>query len=207
MPEVSEELREISRRLAAIEKRRTGGFARYVIFALTVLALTALAAWQGMNIKFNMETMSFEIEQQREQIVELGGDVQLAERLNALLSLIETKYQEKDYAAAVSVSEEAISIDPENPVLWQLKGDALLSLDQNREAVEALSRSAELAPGSVSVRSDLALAKFKADNPRGAEAELMEIKKIDPKYLDSLLKVDRFVNLRSRIESVRSRNR
>jgi tetratricopeptide (TPR) repeat protein len=68
-----------------------------------------------------------------------------------------------------------------DPIVWYWLGVKLTQAGKNRQAAQALSRSLALNPNSAPARATLGLALARANYPRGAEAQLLEAARLDPK--------------------------
>ena len=53
---------------------------------------------------------------------------------------------EENYNDALSFFEQALSLEPENPDLWNLKGMALRSLGRYDEALDCYNKSLDIDP-------------------------------------------------------------
>ena len=82
---------------------------------------------------------------------------------------------EEEYEAAVAYFDQAIVFCPKYPDLHNLRGIALFELERVEEAVEAFALSAELGPGYLVSRLNLAFALVAAEEHRRAEEVLEQI--------------------------------
>ena len=75
---------------------------------------------------------------------------------------------EEEYDAAVELFDQAIALCPKYPDLHNLRGIALFELERLEEAVDAFALSAELGPGYLVSRLNLAFALVAAEEHRRA---------------------------------------
>ncbi len=93
----------------------------------------------------------------------------------------------KNYMGAVAYYDQAIEIDPENPVLFDFKGYALLRAGRVNEAVNALERSVQIAPDYVWGHYNLALAYWRVGRHEDALSEVRRVLELDPSFRETIL--------------------
>lgn len=92
----------------------------------------------------------------------------------------------KDYAGAVRHYDAALAIDPDSPVVLDLRGYALLRAGRVAEAVASLERSVALAPDYGWGRYNLSLAYAHAGRPADAVAALAALFAREPERRDTV---------------------
>jgi len=97
---------------------------------------------------------------------------------------------EEDYDAAVAEFDRAIAFCPKYPDLHNLRGIALFELERVEDAVEAFALSAELGPGYLVSRLNLAFALVAAEEHRQAETVLEGILADNPSEPVALAKLE-----------------
>ena len=65
------------------------------------------------------------------------------------------EYQQKDYAAALSHTDEAIKMAPDNPVAWNLRGAVFTGQKNWEKAAEMFNKVLQLDPKSLDARFNL----------------------------------------------------
>ena len=68
------------------------------------------------------------------------------EDVNNLIQLGKQQLDNGNYDDALDIFEQALSFDPTNPDLWNLKGIALRSLGRYDEAADCYNKSLEIEP-------------------------------------------------------------
>jgi tetratricopeptide (TPR) repeat protein len=97
---------------------------------------------------------------------------------------------EEEYDAAVEQFDQAIALCPKYPDLHNLRGIALFELERIEEAVDAFALSAELGPGYLVSRLNLAFALVAAEEHRRAEEVLEKILVDNPSEPVALAKLE-----------------
>jgi len=100
------------------------------------------------------------------------------------------RLSEEEYDAAVEQFDQAIALCPKYPDLHNLRGIALFELERVKEAVDAFALSAELGPGYLVSRLNLAFALVAAEEHRRAEEVLEGILADNPSEPVALAKLE-----------------
>jgi len=98
--------------------------------------------------------------------------------------------REEEYEAALEQFDLAIASCPKYPDLHNFRGIVLFELERVGEAVEAFGLSAELGPGYLVPRLNLAFALVAAEETRKAEEVLEKILERDPSEPAALAKLE-----------------
>ena len=68
------------------------------------------------------------------------------ESFDELSELGKKRLEDREYENALNLFEQALSLNQNNPDLWNLKGIALRSLGRYNEAIECFNKSLEIDP-------------------------------------------------------------
>jgi tetratricopeptide (TPR) repeat protein len=91
----------------------------------------------------------------------------------------------KDFANAITFYDKAINQDSTNPILFDLRGYALLRVGRVEEAIASLEKCVSLAPDYVWGHYNLALAYGKLNDPRALD-HVKTVLKLDPSMRDKI---------------------
>ena len=145
-------------RLTPLEKEMADK--RIMISGLTSQLKTTTATLQQTHAN---------LKQAQEELVEVQEKTQSARSSFIFVQLGLRQFFVKDYANAIKFYDKAIEQDPSNPVLFDLRGYALLRGGRIEEAITSLEKSVSLAPDYVWGHYNLALAYGKANDPRALD--------------------------------------
>ena len=88
--------------------------------------------------------------------------------------------RDRDWNAAETLLQTAISANSANPVAWANLGRVRRELERPGEAVLAYERAIGLSPGAGILWRGLAAARRDAGDPEGARAAVAEALRLDP---------------------------
>jgi len=186
MADTAIEIQRLIDALEAKEKKGRRNAALYFTLALAFgLTLTFWTAWQARTLKANQEesmSLKKEIDQQKQEAEDARN--QLAKTRSAIeyVRFGIDNFQAGDFSAAVDAYDQAIELDPMNPVVFDLKGYSLLREGRVHEAVAALKRSIEIDRNYVWGHYNLALAYWVAGDHTNAIAEVRKVLQLDPTF-------------------------
>ena len=106
----------------------------------------------------------------------------------------------RDYAQAIELYDRAIAVDSANPVLYDLKGYALLRQKKPQEAVVALEKSIELDPNYVWGHYNLALAYAATGDLGRGVLHIKKVLNIDPNMKETVRRDGQFKVFRDNAE-------
>ena len=164
--------------------------------AIVALAAIAISAYEGYSIKQeNVERESqlrktqAELENATKQLNELQMQINNTRESFAIAQLGLNKFLRFDYAGAIKYYEQAIKIDPNNPVLYDFMGYAFLRSNKPSEAVSSLEKSVAINPRYTLGHYNLALAYWASGDHSRAINEVKLLLEIDPSF-KSVIKGD-----------------
>jgi predicted Zn-dependent protease len=86
-------------------------------------------------------------------------------------------YQLKEPDRALKILDGLIAENPDNPYLWELKGQILFEFNRVKEAEEPQRRSVALKPGAALLRVNLGQTLIGLDDPKKVEEGVSELKR------------------------------
>ena len=86
-------------------------------------------------------------------------------------------YQMKEPDRALKILDGLIAENPNNPYLWELKGQILFEFNRVKEAEEPQRRSVALKPGAALLRVNLGQTLIGLDDPKKVEEGINELKR------------------------------
>jgi predicted Zn-dependent protease len=86
-------------------------------------------------------------------------------------------YQMKEPDRALKILDSLITENPNNPYLWELKGQILFEFNRVKEAEEPQRRSVALKPGAALLRVNLGQTLIGLDDPQKVEEGINELKR------------------------------
>jgi tetratricopeptide (TPR) repeat protein len=101
------------------------------------------------------------------------------------------------YAEAVQLYDNAIALDPNNPVVHDLRGYALYLQGMNEQAAKALEHAVELSPSYAWGHYDLALVYWRLGRKVDAVREVKRAIEIDSNFRKTIQEDDQFAQFRS----------
>ena len=125
------------------------------------------------------------LQQAHKELVEIQEKTKKARSSFVFVQLGLREFFVKDYESAVKFYDKAIDQDPLNPILFDLRGYALLRGDRVNEAIASLEKSVSLSPDYVWGHYNLALAYGKLNDPRALE-QIKTVLKLDPSMRDTI---------------------
>ena len=159
-------------RLAAKEKSRRRNALIYL--GLPLLAGVTLTIWtvhQAQVLKLQNQALD-SLRTQFQKTKEAGDQITWGTNLA----------RKGELSEAIAAYDRAIELDPNNPVVYEVKGYALLVLGRMQEAVESLRRSIEIDSSYIWGHYNLALAYWKLGERSMALEEVEKTLELDSTF-------------------------
>lgn len=192
MADTTRDIHSLLDALEAKERRRRRNALLYLGLPLIAgLTLTFWTAWQARTLRANerdLASQKLKIDEQKKALEDARNQLRKTRAAIEYVRFGINSFQAGDYSDAIRAYDQAINLDPMNPVVFDLKGYALLRNNQIQEAVATLKHSIEIDPNYIWGHYNLALAYWAGGDHSSALAEIKQVLRIDPTFKDVIRK-------------------
>lgn len=132
---------------------------------------TSLEAYYSLRMNINWDNQKYvEVIQDINRVLIVNP--QKISDFNFNIFISEVKYRTKDYFGSLKIVNLLIVIQPNNSLLFEIKGDTLYELKDFLGAVKAYSRAIEISPKEGKLYTRRGLAKYYNNDKAGARLDL-----------------------------------
>ena len=194
----SNELKELKDKIQSQENPRLMKFTLYTI-TMIILGIS-IGVWsiregsrakdlQLRNAIIQKKTDSLEsrIQKANDRLLSLQEKLLNSHLINGHIRIGLDNFYSKRYDLAIKEYDEALKLDPENFVLYDLKGYSQMRLRRFEEAILSLNKSVSLNPNYGWGYYNLALAYWANGSKDNSRTALMELLKVSPEMKTTVL--------------------
>lgn len=161
---------------------------------IAMLILVGATTLSVLRLQGKAQALQGEVKRGEEEKAQLDKELQtIRDKLQAARAASEylrmglNSFHEKNYPEAIDSYNRALDLDPENPVLYDLRGYAQFRAGKTAEAIASLRRSVELMPDYTWGHYNLALAYWKDGNQEAAVDEVEKLLRIDSSFRQTIV--------------------
>lgn len=162
---------------------------RSIIFSTIPVVLALILLWYTGNRIFYAKIQLTKV---NEEVKDVSQKLTNAREAVWYLTQGITSYHAGRYSDAIGFYDKAIKLDPENPVIFDLKGYSLFRNKEFGKAVLVLEKSIEIDPNYVWGYYDLALAYWANGEEEKAVRAVEKILEMDPTFKEIIKKDGQF---------------
>jgi len=193
MEQINKDMQGLLKMLDAKEKKRRRNAILYLF--LPILAAIALTFWsarqayilkikarESLSLDQKLQSSEKELSSLQNEIYKVRTQLKNTRGAIEFIGIGINSFQMKNYPDAIHAYDKAIELDPENPVVYNLKGYSLLRNGEFQKAVDSLKRSIEIDPTYIWGHYNLALAYWAVGDRSKAVAEVKMVIELDPSF-------------------------